>query len=173
MRNLSLWNNNDWGLFRDFDRLHENMNRLFEDFWRTHRQPSVESYIPACDIEETAGHYVMSFDLPGMSKDDIEVQVEGNQLRISGERKREERKESAEVQRVERAYGRFYRSFSLPSGVEVDKIEANFENGVLTLVLPKAESAKTRQIKVTEGRGNILDRVFRRNPELKAASDKK
>ncbi len=174
MRSLNLWND-DWSMLRDFDRLQGTVNRLFSDFGRSYRpatsELSTSAFTPPCDIQETAGHYVMNFDLPGMTKENIHIEMEDNQLTISGERKTEERHEDAETQRIERAFGAFKRSFTLPFSVETDKIEANYENGVLTLVLPKVEAARPREIKINEGRGNILDRVFGKKPELKSFSE--
>lgn len=151
MNKLSLWNEDPWSLFREFDRLHETQN-----FW------------PATDIEETNGHFVLSVDLPGLSEKDIQVQVENNVLTISGERNRERNTEGSAGRRYERSYGKFHRSFSLPENVDSEAIEANFENGELNLLIPKSEPAKAKQIKVGSGKPNFLDRVFGREPELKA-----
>lgn len=175
MRKLSMWTDPEWSVFQDFDRLQGSMNRLLNDFGRSHLSGNSElaqsAFTPACEIQETTGHYVMSFDLPGVKKDEINIEIEDNKLTLTGERKVEDRQETGTYQRVERAYGKFHRVFTLPVSVDNEKIEANHENGVLTLVLPKVESAKPRQIKINEGRDNLLDRVFGKKPELKVSND--
>lgn len=173
MRGFNLWSDEDLAFFRDFDRLQGSVNQLFGDFGRKAQSKALASshFSPACDIQETKGHYVMNLDLPGLKKEDIRIQIEDNQLRIWGERKEESNFEDSVGRRIERSYGRFERVFALPSSVESEKIEAHYENGVLSLVLPKIEAAKARQIKVTEGRSNLLDRVFGKKPELKTANE--
>lgn len=175
MKNIRLWNDGNWSLLQDFDRLHGTMNQLFTDVGRNYREKSSDfsasEFVPACDIQETAGHHVMHFDLPGIKQEDIQIEMNNNQLIISGERKTDNHYEDSNVQRVERSFGRFQRSFTLPQNVDAQKIEANYENGVLTLVLPKTEEAKPRQIKINEGKTNILDRVFGKKAELKVSGD--
>lgn len=102
-------------------------------------------FSPAVDIEEKDGKYLVSADLPGMKKEEIKIDLEDNVLTISGERSNESKGEGKYIERV---YGKFLRSFTLPSQVEPDQIEAHFENGVLQITLPKAESARSRAIKI-------------------------
>jgi len=117
-------------------------DRLFDDL------SARTVFSPATEIVESADHILLSMDLPGMKKEDIHIDIEGDTLTVSGERKREQREERANYQRYERAYGTFKRSFTLPTIVDVDKVEARYENGVLELQLPKAEAAKPRRITV-------------------------
>lgn len=171
MKTIKLWNaNDDWGFFQDFDRLHSSMNHLFSDFGRLQKnKESSSKFLPACDVQETKAHFVMSFDLPGLKKDEISIDLDGNTLKVSGERKFEAQSETNLGQRFERSFGRFERAFSLPSEVDSEKLEAQYENGVLTLVLPKIEEAKARKIKIGENAG-LLDRVFGKKPDLKTSA---
>ena len=105
-------------------------------------------WTPAVDIYETSDAYVLHADLPGLKKEDIEVQVLENQITIRGTRKRAYPTEEKGFRRYERAEGRFERNFRIREGIDAGKVEATFENGVLTLSLPKPEEAKPRQIEV-------------------------
>ena len=107
------------------------------------------TWLPAVDIVETEDAFVATADLPGLKKDDIDISIEDSVLTVSGERKFEKIDESATLRRVERAYGTFRRSFTLPRGVDSTKVEAGFEDGVLTLTMPKSELAKSRKIAVS------------------------
>jgi HSP20 family protein len=99
--------------------------------------------------------------MPGVRKDDIKIEVQGTQLIISGERQREMRDADGEtVLRHERAYGKFERTFVLPSSIDVDKIEAHYENGVLNVALPKAESAKGRTIQIQSGQDSLFRKLL-------------
>jgi HSP20 family protein len=108
-------------------------------------------FTPAVDIVETENAFVAKADLPGLTKDDIELSLEDGVLSISGERtfKHEEKGEGKSFRRIERAYGSFRRAFTLPQGVDVDKVEASFTDGVLTLTLPKTEIVKARKIAIS------------------------
>lgn len=108
-----------------------------------------QGWLPAVDIKETEAAFVAQADLPGLRKEDIDVAIEDNLLTISGERKLESETGDGEFHRVERRYGSFRRSFALPRGIDAGKVEAKFEDGVLTLTLPKAESARARKIAVS------------------------
>ncbi len=171
MKTLKLWNSNDdWGFFQDFDRLHSSMNHLLSDFGRFQKNKDWQTqFSPACDVQETKAHFVMNFDLPGVKKEDISIDLDGSTLKVSGERKFEAQSETNLGQRFERSFGRFERAFSLPAEVDSDKVEAQYENGVLTLVLPKVDAAKARKIKVGENAG-LLERVFGKKPDLKTSA---
>jgi HSP20 family protein len=107
------------------------------------------SFAPATDVTETEDHYLMSLDVPGMKKEEIKIEVADNVLSVSGERKRVTAPDKKErVQRYEKSYGFFKRSFSLPNSIDAEKVEALYENGVLELYLPKVAQAKPRQIEV-------------------------
>ncbi len=106
---------------------------------------------PACDVTETKETFVLSFDVPGLKKEDINIEVTGRQLVISGERKKEEELQNGNPHRIERSYGKFSRVFDLPEGVNTEVIHASCENGVLKVSVPKGQSAKTRKIQIIEG----------------------
>lgn len=105
-------------------------------------------WAPRTDMVETSDNYVIRLDLPGMKKEDLHINLQDRQLSVSGERHHEQQNEDSEFVRVERSFGRFYRSFTLPRTVKESDIKANYENGVLTITVPKAEESKPRQIKI-------------------------
>ncbi len=128
-------------------------DRVFDDFWGdsdfvADAEAGRRTWLPAVDIYEDDDAFVATADLPGLKKDDIEVSIEDNVLTVSGERKFEKSEGEGTFRRVERSYGTFRRSFALPRGVDAAKVEAKFEDGVLTLTLPKSEIAKSRKIMV-------------------------
>lgn len=127
--------------------------RLIDSFLNQDLLPSEEvsnrTWMPPVDIQETTDAYRLVAELPGMTKEDITITLENNVLRLSGERKFEKDVKKESYQRVERTYGTFARAFTLPSQVNHDKVEAAFENGLLTIVVPKAEQAKPRKIAIS------------------------
>lgn len=135
--------------FRGVSALQDQFNRLFNESFRTHGEESaLTSWAPAVDIYETGNELVVKADLPDVNEKDIDVRVENNLLTIRGERKFEKSVSEENFLRVERTYGTFSRSFSLPNTVNAEKIAAEYENGVLTVTLPKREESKPRQVKV-------------------------
>jgi HSP20 family protein len=144
-----------WDPFRNIATLQEQVNRLFEDsFFRSRAdESSLAAWTPAVDIYEDGNQMVIKADLPEVNEKDIEVRLENNLLSIRGERKFEKKVSEENYLRVERAYGSFSRSFSLPSTVDAEHINAEYRNGVLTVTLPKREESKPRQIKVSSGNG--------------------
>ncbi len=140
-------------VFEDFD-------RVVDRFLRPTSAQSV-NFQPSCDVNETKDHYLVSFDMPGVKKEDINIEVQDQHLIISGERQRELRDQEGEATlRVERTYGKFERTFALPTSIATDKIEAHFENGVLNVALPKAETAKGRTIQIQMGQGGFLSKLL-------------
>ena len=141
-----------WDPFQDLISLQERMNRLFEqtlDRSRGEREGMVAgTWAPAVDIYETPDSIVLQAELPGLSKDDIDIQVRDNVLTLKGERRSEKEVKEGNYLRVERAYGGFQRAFTLPAAVQADKIRAVFKDGVLDVSIPKAEEAKPKQIKI-------------------------
>ncbi len=136
------------------DPFHGLFDRVFDNFWNDSDfvpdgEAGGRTFLPAVDILETDGAFVVTADLPGLNKDDIDVSIEDNVLTVSGERKFEKNEDEGTFRRVERSYGTFRRSFALPRGVDPSKVEAKFEDGVLTLNLPKSELAKSRKITVS------------------------
>jgi len=138
-------------------RLPREMENLFERFlndpslgsWAGGRSEDLATWTPTVDVVEEADAFVFSADLPGLSKEEVEITFEDNILRIAGERVRREQSENGQFRRIERRYGRFTRSFALPSQVDVTKVDASFHDGVLVVRVPKAEAAKARKIKIS------------------------
>ncbi|HWX37632.1 MAG TPA: Hsp20/alpha crystallin family protein [Candidatus Sulfotelmatobacter sp.] len=136
--------------FRGLSTLQDQFNRLFNESFRTHTEESaLTSWAPAVDIYETPNELVVKADLPDVNEKDIDVRVENNLLTIRGERKFDKSVSEENFLRVERTYGSFSRSFSLPNTVNAEAIGAEYKNGVLTVTLPKREESKPRQVKVT------------------------
>jgi HSP20 family protein len=135
--------------FRGASTLQEQINRIFGDgVGRTGEESNLTPWAPAVDIYETENELVVKADLPDMNPQDLDIRVENNILTIRGERKFEKRVSEENYLRVERAYGSFARSFTLANTVNSEAIKADYQNGVLTLSIPKTEEAKPKQIKV-------------------------
>jgi HSP20 family protein len=130
--------------------LKERMDRLFEDtFARTQGDDILQGqWLPAVDIRETENEILVEAELPGVDRKDVKVSVENGVLTLSGERQFSSETKQENYHRIERSYGSFMRSFTLPSTVNVDKVEATHKNGVLTVRLPKREEAKPRTVNV-------------------------
>lgn len=138
--------------FRDLEEVSNRLAQMFEDPVFT-RPSNGGTWVPAVNVEETNDEVILSAELPGMTQENISIELENNVLTISGE-KTEERTEGAEDRRYhlwERRYGSFNRSFTLPRTVKADEIRANFEKGVLRVHMPKMEEAKGRRIAIQAG----------------------
>ena len=134
------------------DNFQDQLNRIFNDaFARTGEESNLTTWAPAVDIHESEHELTVKADLPGVDPKDLDIRVENNILTIRGERKFEKKVNEDNYLRVELAYGSFSRSFSLANTVNSDAIKADYQNGVLTLVVPKREEAKPKQIRVTVG----------------------
>src|SRR3984957_17326777 len=141
--------------FRGLTTLQNQLNRLFDESFRTHGEESAfTTWAPAVDVYENANELVVKTDLPDLNEKDIDVRVENNLLTIHGERKFDKSVSEENYLRVERTYGAFSRSFSLPNTVNAEAIGAEYKNGVLTVTLPKREESKPRQVKVTVNAAN-------------------
>ena len=117
----------------------------------------VRGFDPPSEILEAKDHYLLNFDLPGMKKEEIKIETEQNTLSVSGERKRDAFAEKGQIrQSFERSFGYFNKSFTLPSGVQAEQIEAHFENGVLSLYIPKLAAAQKKQIEIQSGKPSNL-----------------
>jgi HSP20 family protein len=133
------------------------MNRLFNTFFDSPSpstgggQGATRRWIPAMDVVEAGDHFVLRADLPGLSENDVKVELEDNVLTVSGERKSKHEQEGEGYYRVERSFGSFSRSLTLPEGVDADGIQASFDNGVLELRIPKPEQAKPRKVQISLG----------------------
>jgi HSP20 family protein len=143
---------NRWEPFRGASTLQEQVNRLFGNaLERSAEESNLTSWAPAVDIYETEHELVVKADVPEVDSKDLDIRVENNILTIRGERKFEKKVNEENYLRVERAYGTFSRSFSLANTVNSEAIKADYQNGVLTLTIPKREEAKPKQIKVNLG----------------------
>jgi HSP20 family protein len=143
---------NRWEPFRGAATLQEQVNRLFGNVLEhSGEESNLTSWAPAVDIYETEHELVVKADLPEVDPKELDIRVENNLLTIRGERKFEKKVSEDHYLRIERAYGSFSRSFSLANTVDADAIKADYQNGVLTLTIPKREEAKPKQIKVTVG----------------------
>ncbi len=139
--------------WKDFGSLQERINRMFDDTIRTLYPTDGEElekgiWAPAVDIYETNDSFVVSADLPGLNKDEIQIDLKDNTLTLKGEKKFEEKVSKDNYIRVERAYGSYVRSFTLPQNVDPEKIKAKYKEGVLEVTIPKKEDARPKQIKV-------------------------
>jgi HSP20 family protein len=143
-----------WNPTTDGANLARRMENLFDEMvgrglWRTSEErPLRGSWVPAINILERQDAMVITADLPGLKAEDVDVTVEEGTLSIRGERRLEEASEGETYHRVERLYGVFERSFTLPNSVDVDKIDARFSNGEMVLTLPKREESKPRSVKI-------------------------
>jgi HSP20 family protein len=144
-------NLNRWEPFRGAATLHDHLNRIFNDSFGRSEESSLTTWAPAVDILETEHALVVKADLPDVDSKNLDIRVENNILTIRGERKFQKQVNENNYLRVERSYGSFARSFSLANTVNTEAIKADYENGVLTLNIPKREEAKPKQIKVTVG----------------------
>jgi HSP20 family protein len=128
------------------------MNRLFDRFFEGRPANGTgRRWIPAMDLVETDDHLVLRGDLPGMTEDDIDIEIKDSVLTVFGERKAENEEKGEGYHRVERAFGSFSRSLTLPQGVDTDQVEANFDKGVLEVRIPKPAEAKPTRVQIGKG----------------------
>jgi HSP20 family protein len=129
------------------------MNRLFNTFFEPSAGAVMRRWSPAMDLVETEDNYVLRADLPGVSEGDVKIELDDNVLTISGERKSAHKEAKEGYYRVERAYGSFSRTLTLPEGVDADSINASFDRGVLEVKVPKPEQRKPRRVEIAVGGG--------------------
>ncbi|HWP34941.1 MAG TPA: Hsp20/alpha crystallin family protein [Thermodesulfobacteriota bacterium] len=140
--------------FRDLQRIQARMNRLFDEvFGRRAARPAEEpatggGFTPAVDLWETPEAYLLRAELPGVSREDVQIEVTDNTLVLRGERKMGGNLRHEDWLCQEGSYGPFYRALTLPGSIEADKIQARVQNGVLEVIIPKAEEAKTKVIPI-------------------------
>ncbi len=134
----------------DIMSMQREINRMFDGLFRGNWQDDDLSgaWSPAVDVAEKGDNYTVKVELPGVSKDDVQITMHDNVLTIRGEKKQEKETKEANYHRVERTYGSFSRSFTLPTGVKTADVEATYKDGILNILLPKAEEAKPKQIEV-------------------------
>ena len=145
-----------WEPVRELSSIQNEMNRLFNTFFDTptpSNGASVRRWIPPMDLVETPEEFVLRADLPGLSEDDVNIELEDNVLTISGERKAEHEERKEGYYRVERAHGSFQRSLTLPEGVDADAVRASFDKGVLEVRVPKPEARKPRKVAISVSGG--------------------
>jgi HSP20 family protein len=139
-----------WEPAREVSTLQGEMNRLFNAFFDDNGE-SARRWAPAMDLVEADDHLLLKADLPGLGEDDVNIEVRDNVLTISGERKAEHEEKRNGYHRVERAFGSFARTVTLPDGVDLDTIEANFDKGVLEVRIPKPQQRQPRRIEIGHG----------------------
>ena len=149
-----------WDPFREFSTLQDRMNRLFQDsFGRDTREEalSTTSFAPPVDVYEDEHQITLKIEVPGIDEKDIDVRIENHTLTVHGERKFEKEEKEENYRRVERQYGSFTRSFTLPTVVDAEKVSADYDKGVLKIHLAKKAEAKPKQIKVNVGGQHTLE----------------
>lgn len=141
-----------WEPFRELSTLQDRINRAFRES-RTGEDDSLttSSFAPAVDVYEDEHQVSLKIEVPGIDEKDIDVRVENNTLTVHGERKIEKEEKEENYRRVERHYGTFTRTFTLPQTVDTEKVAATYDKGVLKIALPKKAEAKPKQIKITVG----------------------
>src|SRR5712672_3435227 len=145
--------------FREFVTLQDRMNRLFRENQPDGREEALtaSSFAPAVDVYEDEHKVTLKIEVPGIDEKDIDVRIENNTLTVHGERKIEKEEKEENYRRVERQYGSFTRSFTLPSSVDTGQVNARYDNGVLKISLAKKAEAKPKQIKVNVGSEKTLE----------------
>jgi HSP20 family protein len=146
-----------WEPVRELNSIQQEMNRLFNTFLDTPgaggsaSDARIRRWIPAMDLVERDDHFILKVDLPGLTQDDVKVELQDNVMTISGERKQAEEHRADGYYRLERAFGSFSRSLTLPEGVDADAVTAKFENGVLEVTVPKPAERKPRRVAISLG----------------------
>jgi HSP20 family protein len=152
-----------WDPFREFSTMQDRMNRMNRLFRESYSPEAPEealtttSFAPPVDIYEDEHTITLKLEVPGIQEKDIDVRIENNTLTVHGERKIEKEEKEENFRRVERQYGSFSRSFTLPSSVDSGQVSANYDNGVLKIKLAKKAEAKPKQIKVNVGSEKTLE----------------
>jgi HSP20 family protein len=148
-----------WDPFREFNTLQDRMNRLFRDSFSEGREEALttSTFVPAVDVYEDEHNITLKIEAPGVDEKDIDVRIENHTLTVHGERKFEKEEKEENYRRVERRYGAFTRTFTLPTTVDAEKVTAAYEKGVLKIQLAKKAEAKPKQIKVSVGGEKALE----------------
>jgi HSP20 family protein len=143
-----------WEPLRELNSLQSEMNRLFNTAFDSGSSgPALQRWVPAMDLVESGEQFVLRADLPGMSEEDIQIELEDGTLTVSGERKAEHEQREEGFHRVERSFGTFSRSLTLPKGIDGDAVSASFDRGVLEIRIPKPEERKPRRISIAANGG--------------------
>ena len=147
-----------WDPFREFSTLQDRMNRLFQQSYGDHEEAlTTSTFAPAVDVYEDEHNVTLKIEVPGIDEKDIDVRIENNTLTVHGERKFEKEEKEENYRRIERQYGSFTRTFTLPTTVDPNNVQANYEKGVLKVKLAKKAEAKPKQIKVNVGGEKALE----------------
>jgi HSP20 family protein len=147
-----------WDPFREFTTLQDRMNRLFRDSYGDRDEAlTTSTFAPAVDVYEDEHNVTLKIEVPGIDEKDIDVRIENNTLTVHGERKFEKEEKEENFRRVERQYGSFTRSFTLPNTVDPDRVQASYDKGILKIQLAKKAEAKPKQIKVNVGSEKPLE----------------
>jgi len=149
-----------WDPFREFATIQDRMNRLFRDSYGAEGREealTTSTFAPPVDVYEDEHNVTLKIEVPGIDEKDIDVQIENNTLTVHGERKFEKEEKEENYRRVERQYGSFTRTFTLPNTVDQDSVQADYEKGVLKVKLAKKAEAKPKQIKVNVGSQKTLE----------------
>lgn len=155
----------------DLASMQRRMDRFFDRFMNKGmfdldaEMLAMPNFAPSCDITESGDHYLLTFDVPGVKKEDIKIDLQNGVLSVSGERKEENEETKKGRFRSERAYGSFFRSFTLPGDVKPEQIEANYADGVLRIALAKGERAPGTQIKIGDQKGDFFGKYLGTKPE--------
>lgn len=138
-----------WKPVGDMVSLQDEVNRLFDEVWRRSAPRSgLNGWVPAVDLLETPNEFRLVAELPGVIRENVKISLTDNVLTLRGEKQSQVEEKGENWQHVERGYGAFERSFNLTNSVDSSKVKAKFENGVLTVTLPKTETARPRQISI-------------------------
>jgi len=157
-----------WDPYRDIVTLRDRMNRLFEEAYSglgEEKEMIKSTWYPSVDILEKDKELVLTAELPGIKEEDIDIEVEGNTLTLTGKREIEKETKEEDYHRIERSYGSFYRSFNLPYNVDAGKIKAEHEDGLLKVTMPKKPELKPKKVRVLKS--------SKSKPKTKAKSKKK
>ena len=133
---------------REFNKLFSSFSNMFGTERNSNEDFENAVWSPLTDVSEHEDKFMLSFDLPGVDKKDVKISYKNGTLSVSGERKESKEDKNSKFHRIERVHGKFYREFTLPVDIQEEKIEANFKDGILNIVLPKSEKAKPKEIEV-------------------------
>ena len=143
-----------WEPVRELSSLQSEMNRLFNTFFdtpNTGNGGNVRRWVPSMDLAETDTHFILRADLPGVTEEDVSIELEDNVLTVAGERKAEHEEKKEDFYRVERSFGQFRRSLTLPEVIDPEGIAATFDKGVLEVRIPKPEERKPHRVAIKVG----------------------
>src|SRR3989475_9874122 len=149
-----------WDPFREFVTIQDRLNRLFRESQGTEGREealTTSTFAPPVDVYEDEHNITLKIEVPGIDEKDIDIRVENNLLTVHGERKIEKEEREENYRRVERQYGSFTRTFTLPNTVDTENVQATYDKGVLKITLPKKAEAKPKQIKVNVGSGKNIE----------------